>query len=285
MARHRINKVIKYLVDDFREKWSEYALDIKNSPIGFFDSGVGGLSVMKEAISIMPNENFIYFGDSKNAPYGTKELNDVKDLTLKAVDFLLNNNAKAIVIACNTATSAAIEEIRNKYKHTIIIGIEPALKPAVKLNRKGNIIIMATPMTLKEKKFQILMDKYRNETSIISLPCAGLVEFIESGILDGEELENYLKEKFKPYLDEDIAAIVLGCTHYPFIKKSLYNVVGEDVPLIDGGVGTSQELKRKLTEKECLNDSKEKRNIVIYNSINDNNIIDFCYNLINIDRI
>ena len=257
-------------------------MNIKNSPIGFFDSGVGGLSVMKEAISIMPNENFVYFGDSKNAPYGTKELNKVKNLTLNAVEFLLNKNVKAIVVACNTATSAAIEEIRDKYKHIAIIGIEPALKPAVELNRNGNIIIMATPMTLRERKFKLLMDKYKSESDIVSLPCAGLVEFIEQGILGGESLENYLKEKFKPYLDHDIAAIVLGCTHYPFIKTALSNVIGANIPLIDGGLGTSHELKRKLIEKDLLNDSKQKGNIEIYNSINDNKIIDFCYNLINI---
>lgn len=256
-------------------------MNIKNSAIGFFDSGVGGLSVMREAISLMPNENYIYFGDSKNAPYGTKELNEVRKLTLKAVDFLLNEGVKAIVVACNTATSAAIEDIRNKYKDTIIIGIEPALKPAIKLNRNGNVIIMATPMTLREKKFKLLMEKYKKEASIISLPCAGLVEFIEQGILEGEELEEYLKEKFNPYLCEDISSIVLGCTHYPFVKKALSNVIGENIPLIDGGLGTAQELRRKLMESDLLNDSKEKGNILVYNSINDNKIVDFCYNLIN----
>lgn len=259
-------------------------MNIKNSPIGFFDSGVGGLSVMKEAISIMPNEDFIYFGDSQNAPYGTKELEEVRNLTLNVADFFMKKKVKAIVVACNTATSAAIELLRDKYKDTIIIGIEPALKPAVKLNRKGNIIIMATPMTLREKKFKSLMEKYRNNCSIVSLPCAGLVEFIEQGILEGKELENYLKEKLKPYLSKDIAAIVLGCTHYPFIKNALSKVVGHDVPLIDGGVGTSHELKRKLIEKECLTDSKEKGKIIIYNSTNDNKIIDFCYNLINAEN-
>lgn len=256
-------------------------MNIKNSAIGFFDSGVGGLSVMREAISLMPNENYIYFGDSKNAPYGTKELNEVRKLTLKAVNFLLNEGVKAIVVACNTATSAAIEDIRDKYKDTIIIGIEPALKPAIKLNRNGNVIIMATPMTLREKKFKLLMEKYKKEASIISLPCAGLVEFIEQGILEGEELEDYLKEKFNPYLRDDISSIVLGCTHYPFVKKALSNVIGENVPLIDGGLGTAQELRRKLMESDLLNDSKEKGNILVYNSINDNKIVDFCYNLIN----
>ncbi|MDR3598656.1 glutamate racemase [Clostridium sp.] len=257
-------------------------MDMKNSPIGFFDSGVGGLSVMREAVAIMQNEDFIYFGDSKNAPYGIKTLEEVKKLTLNAVDFLLEKNVKAIVVACNTATSAAIEEIRDKYRHIPIIGIEPALKPAVKLNREGNIIIMATPMTLRERKFKSLMDKYRDEASIVSLPCAGLVEFIEQGILDGKELESYLREKFKVYLQGKISSIVLGCTHYPFIKKALSNVVGNDVPLIDGGIGTAQELKRKLAEKSLLSDSEESRKIIIYNSINDNKIIDFCYNLINV---
>lgn len=256
-------------------------MDIKNSPIGFFDSGVGGLSVMKEAISIMPNENFVYFGDSKNAPYGTKELKEVKSLTLNAVDFLLDKNVKAVVVACNTATSAAIEDIRNKYKELVVIGIEPALKPAVKLSRKGKIIIMATPMTLRERKFKLLMEKYKEESFIESLPCAGLVEFIEQGVLEGEELERYLKEKFRFYLNDDIASVVLGCTHYPFVKKPLSNVIGNDVPLIDGGIGTSYELERKLIEKDLINDSREKGNIEIYNSINDNKIIDFCYNLIN----
>jgi glutamate racemase len=267
-------------VPNFRKRWSEDTLNIKNNPIGFFDSGVGGLSVMKEAISIMPNENFIYFGDSQNAPYGTKKLSEVKKLTLNAVDFLVNRNVKAVVVACNTATSAAIDDIRDRYKHIAIIGIEPALKPAVKLNRKGNIIIMATPMTLKEKKFALLMDKYKSESNLVSLPCAGLVEFIEQGILDGEKLENYLKEKFKSNLEEDIAAIVLGCTHYPFIKRTLSNVIGDDIPLIDGGIGTSNELKRKLMEKDLLNNSKENGIIEIYNSINDNKTIEFCYNLI-----
>lgn len=265
----------------YLKKWSEDVLNIKTDPIGFFDSGVGGLSVMREAVSIMPNENFIYFGDSKNAPYGTKKVSEVRDLTIDAVEFLLSKNVKAVVIACNTATSAAIEEIRSKYKQMSIIGIEPALKPAVKLNRKGQIIIMATPMTLREKKFKLLMDKYKNEADIISLPCAGLVEFIEQGIVEGEDLEYYLKEKFKSYLDNDISSIVLGCTHYPFIKKALSNVIGEEIPLIDGGLGTAQELKRKLIESGLLNDSKEKGNIEICNSINDDKVIDFCYSLIN----
>lgn len=256
-------------------------MDIKNSPIGFFDSGVGGLSVLREAISIMPNENYIYFGDSKNAPYGIKELDEVKHLTFEAVDFLREKNVKAIVIACNTATSAAIDEIRSRNNDIPIIGIEPALKPAVKLNRNGKIIIMATPMTLREKKFKQLMLKYSDKSDIVKMPCAGLVEFIEKGILEGDELESYLKVKFDNYYD-DIAAIVLGCTHYPFIKETLAKVVGNQIPLIDGGIGTSNELHRKLDEKDMLSDSETRGKVEIYNSTNDIKVINFCYNLINI---
>lgn len=256
-------------------------MDIKNNPIGFFDSGVGGLSVMREAISIMPNENYIYFGDSKNAPYGTKSLEEVKKLTFDAVEFLLMKNVKAIVIACNTATSAAIEDLRNKYTDIPIIGIEPAIKPAVNLNKEGNIIVMATPMTLRESKFKELMNRLNCKGNLVSLPCAGLVEYIEQGILEGDELENYLKEKLDPYLKSEISSVVLGCTHYPFIKRTLSKILGEDISIIDGSHGTSLELKRKLKEKEELNDNKEKGKIEIYNSNNDSKVIDFCYNLIN----
>lgn len=257
-------------------------MDKKDLPIGFLDSGVGGLSVMKEALKIMPNENYIYFGDSKNAPYGTKELDEVRCLTFNAADFLRKKNVKAIVVACNTATSAAIEELRNKYIDIPIIGIEPALKPAVKLNRKGSIIIMATPMTLREKKFKQLMLKYDDGCDIVPMPCPRLVEFVESGILEGEELEEYLRSKLKDYIEKDIAAIVLGCTHYPFIKETLAKVVGKEIPLIDGGLGTSHELQRKLKEKGTLTESEIRGNIEIYNSTNDIKVIDFCYNLINV---
>ena len=241
-------------------------MDKKNRPIGFFDSGVGGLSVMKEAIRLMPNEDYVYFGDSKNAPYGVKTVDEVRSLTVEAVEVLLEKNVKAIVVACNTATSAAIDLIREKYKDIPIIGIEPALKLAVKYNRKGNIIIMATPMTLREKKFKSLMEKYGEDYDIVSLPCAKLVEFIENGILNGEELESYLREKLKIYNNNDIGVVVLGCTHYPFIKETLHKIINKDIPIIDGGLGTSQELRRRLKEKNLLNTEDKKGNITIINS-------------------
>lgn len=252
-------------------------------PIGFFDSGVGGLSVMKRAIEIMPNEDYIYFGDSKNAPYGVKTINEVRDLTFKAVEFLLSKDVKGIVVACNTATSAAVAELRVVYPDLPLVGIEPALKPAVELNKSGSILIMATPMTLKEKKFGSLMEKYREKSKIIPVPCAGLVEFIEKGILDGEELEQYLFNKVNVYKSEKISSIVLGCTHYPFIKKVLSKVVGLDVDIVDGSLGTVKELRRRLLEKNLLTDRENNGKIDIYNSANREDLIELSNRLIKLE--
>lgn len=256
-------------------------MDNKNRPIGFFDSGVGGLSVMKEAIKIMPNENYIYFGDSKNAPYGVKTVEEVRDLTFKAVDLLLNRGVKGIAIACNTATSAAVADLRKIYPDLPLVGIEPALKPAVELNKDGNILIMATSMTLKEEKFNKLMNRYKDRASIIPVPCPGLVEFIESGKLEGEDLEEYLLEKINTYNNGKIASIVLGCTHYPFIRNTLIKLIGRDVTIIDGGLGTARELRRRLNEKNLLTESEKEGTIEIINSLDKSEIVDLSYRLIN----
>ena len=255
-------------------------MDNKNRPIGFFDSGVGGLSVLKEAIKIMPNEDYIYFGDSKNAPYGIKSVEEVRELTFKAVEFLLSKGVKGIAIACNTATSAAVADLRKVYPDLPLVGIEPALKPAVGLNNEGDILIMATPMTLKEEKFKRLMERYKDRASIIPVPCPGLMEFIEVGKFEGEEVEGYLLDKINTYRKDKIAAIVLGCTHYPFIKETLENIIGKDIEIIDGGLGTAKELRRRLNEKNLLTESDNKGKIEIINSSNKDEMIDLSYRLL-----
>lgn len=252
----------------------------KEKPIGFFDSGVGGISVLKESLKILPNEDFVYFGDSINAPYGTKEVDEVKKLTFNAVDFLLDKGVKVVVIACNTATSAAIDDLREKYKDIPIIGIEPALKPAVAVSKGKSVIIMATPMTLTEKKFDKLMKLYNKEVDIIPLPCAGLVEFIENGIIEGDEIKEYLEGKLKEFRHLDVAAIVLGCTHYPFIRKELMKIVGEKTIIIDGSIGTVNQLKRQLIRNNLLNEKKTKGMVTIYSSSIDDNTIDLSYKLL-----
>ncbi|SHE40202.1 glutamate racemase [Clostridium fallax] len=257
-------------------------LNSKKSAIGFFDSGVGGLSVMREAIKLMPNENYIYFGDSKNAPYGTKDVNEVRRFSFEAIEFLRKKGAKAVVIACNTATSVAISELREYYGDFPIIGIEPALKPAVEYSNTGKIIVMATPMTLSEKKFKNLMNSYDRREDIIPLPCAGLVEFIERGDLQSIELEKFLQDKLKDINKDEISSIVLGCTHYPFVKNEIKKIVGNDVYIIDGSQGTAKELKRRLNIIDRLNDCETKGTIKIFNSSEDKDIIDLSYKLLEI---
>lgn len=255
-------------------------LDKRNMPIGFFDSGVGGLSVLRAARKLMLNENYIYFGDSKNAPYGIKDVKEVKRLTYDAVEFLLSKGSKAIVIACNTATSAAVADLRITYPNIPIVGIEPAVKPAVRLNTDKTIVIMATPMTIREKKFENLIDKYKDIADIRPMPCAGLVEFIESGNIDSDEIREYIKDKYKDYKKEEIGAVVLGCTHYPFIKNAIMDIIGEDKPIIDGGIGTCMELRRKLDDADLINTSKYEGEVKVYNSMESIESIEICNRLL-----
>ena len=259
-------------------------MDKTNFSIGFFDSGVGGISVLKEAVKLLPKENYIYMGDSLNAPYGVKTPEEVRKLTFNMVDKLISMNVKAIVVACNTATSIAIDELRKAYKGIPIIGIEPALKPAVESYGNGIIVIMATPMTLSENKFSKLRERYNKASDIIPMPCDGLVEIIEAGNTNGEIVEAYLRNRFKNIAKEKVSSVVLGCTHYPFIKEALINVINDEVAVIDGSLGTVKQLKRKLEQKGLLNTNNEQGAVKILNSKSDEKLIDLSYKLLGINR-
>ena len=236
-----------------------------NSPIGVFDSGVGGISVLKELVSLMPNENFIYFGDSKNAPYGTKSFDEIEKLTVENAKYLKNKGCKAIVIACNTETSAGGKAVREMLDIPVI-GIEPALKPAALMCEHPKVAVMATPLTLKLEKFANLMEKFDDNAVIYTVECPEIVGFVEKGILQGAEIENCIRKYFEPLKGVKLDGIVLGCTHYPFVKNVIKKVVGEDVKLFDGGKGTAKELLRRLNEKNLLSDRKEKGKVEFVNS-------------------
>jgi len=228
-------------------------MDYKKSlPIGVFDSGVGGISVLAELIQQLPMEGFIYYGDSKNAPYGTRSLEEVKGLSLNVANILAADGIKALVVACNTATSGAIRELR-EVLNIPVIGMEPAVKPAIERPHKGKVAVMATPFTLREKKFNTLISKYADPEEIIKLPCGGLVEIIETHGGRGKELEEYLRDLFQQVDLNDISSIVLGCTHYIFIKELLEEIVGPRINLVDGNNGTVKQVERLLMQADLLN--------------------------------
>lgn len=251
----------------------------KENPIAVFDSGVGGISVLRELVKTMPNEDFIYFGDSENAPYGTKTLEQVRELTCLHAKELFDQGAKGLVVACNTATSAAVRRLREMYPEIPIVGIEPAVKPAVMCKDNPRVLVMATPMTIREEKFQRLMGQYKDQGEIIPLPCPGLMDFVERGDLRGDDLQKYLTELLFEYIQNPVDAVVLGCTHYPFAKEMIQKTLGDGVLVFDGGEGTAREMKRRLAEADLLTPSKEQGRVEFRNSLAKSGKIDLCKRL------
>ena len=246
-------------------------------PIAVFDSGVGGISVLRELVKIMPAENYLYFGDSLNAPYGTKTLDEVRELTCEhARRLLFEEGAKGLVVACNTATSAAVRKLREMYPDIPIVGIEPAVKPAVMCKEHPRVLVMATPMTIREEKFRKLMARYEDKGEIIPLPCPGLMDFVERGDLAGEDLKKYLTELLFEFKHNKVDAVVLGCTHYPFVKDMIQSTLGEDVLVFDGGEGTAREMRRRLDEKGLLTTATGKGKVMFSNSLDDLAKIKLC---------
>lgn len=245
----------------------------KNSPVAVIDSGVGGISVLKALYDVLPNENYIYFGDSANAPYGERSCEQVREITSVHVSNLIERGAKAIVIACNTATSAAASYLRSKYPDVPIIGMEPAVKPAVKNGNHPTVLVMATALTLREKKFHSLASAYENDADFIFVPCHGLVEMIEQGIIEGEELRELIRGLLKPYVGR-ADSIVLGCTHYAHVKEVIADIAGRNAKIYDGAVGTARETEHKLCEYSLLNPSLERGKIEIFNSSQDPRLVE-----------
>lgn len=234
-----------------------------DSPIGVFDSGLGGLSVAAELKKQLPNENILFFGDSARNPYGTKDKATIRGYCFEIVDRFAKQGVKAVVIACNTATSAAANELRKAYDFDIV-GMEPALKPAAERKTPSKIAVWATELTLKEEKFAHLEQRYDDDHEIIRVACPKLVELVETDALHREETVNAVLEE---YLRQSKGAefIVLGCTHFIFYKERLQHMAGEGVQVIDGNAGTIRHLKDLLAKKNLLATAPE-GNLTIENS-------------------
>ena len=252
-------------------------MNTKQDYIAVFDSGVGGISVLRHLLRVMPGERYLYFGDSANAPYGTKTKEEVKNLTFSAARMLMERGIKALVVACNTATSAAIADLRAAYPELIVIGIEPALKLAADKFPGGRLCVMATPMTLREEKFAALMGRYAQSCTVHKLPAPGLVELVESGKADSPEMDALLRELFAPLMGQ-LDAVVLGCTHYPFAAKAISRVLGESVTLLDGGDGTARETKRRLSQAGLLEEGEG--SLTMENSKNDPRLIQMSHKVL-----
>ena len=217
-------------------------------PIGVFDSGVGGISTLREMIRELPNERFIYFGDTANAPYGTRSTEEVTAYVRTVVGKLLERNIKALVIACNTATGAAAATLREELSIPVV-GMEPALKPASKIRKNGSVLVLATPLTLQQEKFENLMKQYGE--GAVKVPCPGLMELVEAEDLPGAK--RYLQELFSRYPEDRVDAVVLGCTHYIFLKQMIRELLPERIAITDGNAGTARQLRRVLDRDGLLN--------------------------------
>ena len=234
-----------------------------NRPIGIFDSGVGGISVLKHIHALLPHEDLIYLADSKYAPYGSKTPEEITTRCMILCDDLLQKNVKAIVVACNTATAAAIDTLRDTFDIPII-GMEPAVKPAAEASKNGIIGVLATVGTLKSAQFAGLLEAYGRDVKVVTQACVGLVECIERGELESAETKALIRQYTSPLLAEGADTIVLGCTHYPFVKHVIQEVVGDKITLIDTGAAVAKQLKRQLEEKDLLSNSKEKAEVYLW---------------------
>ncbi|ARC85017.1 glutamate racemase [Clostridium argentinense CDC 2741] len=233
--------------------------------IGFFDSGIGGITVLHEALKMLPHEDYLYYADTSNVPYGPKPKNEVKKYIFDAIEFIISQEVKAIVIACNTATSIAIEDLRAKY-NIPIIGMEPAVKPAVEINKNTNkrILVTGTALTLKENKLRHLITRLNNEHIVDLLPLPGLVQFSEKFEFNEEIILSYLKEQLNKYDLNNYETIVLGCTHFSFYKNMFKKLFPSNINIIDGNIGTVRNLERTLKEMNSLDEGNG--NITFFNS-------------------
>ncbi len=224
--------------------------------------------MLLEARKLLPSENYIYYGDSANAPYGTKSPERIIELSEAAAEKLLSMGAKAVVVACNTATGEAINYLRQRFEGVPIVGTEPAIKPAVSAFPGGRVLVMATPQCLESKRVRELAARFEKEAELVLLPCPGLMEFVERGELSGERLNAHIRALMEPVSVKPFDAVVLGCTHYPFLREAIARFTGS-AAIIDGNLGISRQLMRRLEEAGLLREEGKKGSVRMENSSDD----------------
>lgn len=226
----------------------------KSSPIGIFDSGVGGLSIAKEIRKLLPHEDLLYFADSAYCPYGEKPPALIKQRVFTLGDFLISKGAKLLVVACNTASIVSLDDLRSYYKLPVV-GVEPAVKPAVAATQTGTIGVLATGVTLSGDRFSALVKRFCNKTNVVTQPCPGLVELVESGNTNSPQAEEMLRKYLKPLINKNADTIVLGCTHYPFLRPLIHKITDGHITVIDTGEAVAKQTARILINNNLENNN------------------------------
>ena len=221
--------------------------------IGIFDSGVGGLSVLREILALMPNEDVIYFGDQRHVPYGPRPMKQIQDFSEGITRFLLAHHAKIIIVACNTASAAALKYLREVFPDVQFVGMEPAIKPAAEKTQTGKVGVLATPATFQGALYASVVERFANGVELYQNTCNGLVQQIEMGNLNGTETRRILENALHPMLEKNIDTVVLGCTHYPFAIPLIEEIVGKNVRVIDPAPAVAKQAKRLLEASGTLN--------------------------------
>ncbi len=238
----------------------------RNSPIGIFDSGVGGISVLRAIRTQMPEENVIYFGDQGHIPYGPRPMVQIRNFSEAITRFLLEHGAKIIVVACNTASAAALKYLRETFHEIPFVGMEPAVKPAAEYTHTGKVGVLATPATFQGALYASVVERFANGVELFQDTCPGLVQEIEQGNLDGEAPRRILEEALLPMLEKDIDTVVLGCTHYPFVIPLIQRIVGDGVRVIDPAPAVARQTTRLLEATGMRNRSGEQGAIRLFTS-------------------
>jgi glutamate racemase len=237
-----------------------------NSPIGIFDSGVGGISVLRAIREQMPEESIIYFGDQGHIPYGPRPMQQIRDFSETITSFLLKQDAKIIVVACNTASAAALRDLRANFPVVPFVGMEPAVKPAAEHTHTGKVGVLATPATFQGALYASVVERFAQEVELFQNTCPGLVQEIERGNLSGDTTRRILKDALLPMLEKNIDTVVLGCTHYPFVIPVIQEIAGDGVRVIDPAPAVARQAARLLEAKGMRNKSRLKGTLRFYTS-------------------
>ena len=241
-------------------------MPLTNNPIGVFDSGVGGLSVLRAMRTQLPGEAIIYFGDQGHVPYGPRPLEQIQSFSEGITQFLLNQEAKIIVVACNTASAAALKYLRAKFPDVSFVGMEPAIKPAAEHTETGVVGVLATPATFQGALYASVVERFGAGVELLQSTCPGLVQRIEAGDLDGKSTRTILEDALFPMLERNIDTVVLGCTHYPFVIPLIEQIVGGKVRVIDPAPAVARQAKRLIEAQGMLNPSEARGDVRFFTS-------------------